>query len=304
MNRLSIRTARSRMKLTLAATALSAAALLAASLAANSPVAAAEEASAAQRVGQARDAALEGRLEEAVELCAQALKADADYRPAYELRARLYDALKRHEAAASDYSELIRRDPRNADLYDARGSSRFKNNEIEASIADFDKAIERDPARERGHWKRGISYYYAGEFEKGRKQFEAYQTFDDNDVENAAWRYLCMARESSPREAAADILKIKDDRRVPMMQVYELYRGAATPESVLEKSKAGEPNPAELNNRLFYAHLYIGLYYDAAGDRQQALDHVRQAEKHRIGHYMWDVARVHRLRLEAAQAPR
>ena len=35
---------------------------------------------------------------------------------------------------------------------------------------------------------------YAGEFAKGAKQFVDYQTFHSQDVENSAWRYLCVAR--------------------------------------------------------------------------------------------------------------
>ena len=82
-------------------------------------------------------------------------------------------------------AELDRRievNPDNAGLYDRRGSEYFIRGKIKESIQDFDRAIKIDPRRERGHWKRGISYYYAAEYDKGRKQFEAYQTFDDNDV--------------------------------------------------------------------------------------------------------------------------
>ena len=50
----------------------------------------------------------------------------------------------------------------------------------------------------------------------------------------------------------------------------------------------------ELNRRRFYAHLYLGLYYESLGDPQRALRHLTSATEHRIGHYMWDVARVAR----------
>ena len=41
-----------------------------------------------------------------------------------------------------------------------------------------------------------------------------------------------------------------------------------------------------------------GLYYEAAGDNAKAKEHITTAaEKHKIGHYMWDVARVHAERL-------
>lgn len=189
-----------------------------------------------------------------------------------------------------------------ADAHDARGAEYFKLGLIDESIADFDAAIRIDPPRERGHWRRGIAYYYAGQFDKGQRQFEAYQTFDDNDVENAVWRYLCMARRVGVQQARDDLLRIRDDRRVPMMQIYALFAGRARIDDVLDAIRQGEPTERERNARRFYAHLYLGLYYDAAGQPQQAAQHMQQAVAHRIGHYMWDVAYLHHRLLQSRPA--
>ena len=161
-------------------------------------------------------------------------------------------------------------------------------------MADFDKAVQLDPERKPWHWRRGISYYYAGEFVKGQRQFEGYQTVDDSDVENAAWRYLCMARKLGVDEARKAILRIGDDRRVPMRQIYDLYAGRLKPADVIAATEAGDPSKREINQRRFYAHLYLGLYWEVHGNRQLAGKHLLlAADEHRIGHYMWDVARVH-----------
>ncbi len=183
---------------------------------------------------------------------------------------------------------------RAAAAFDRRGGDHFVAGRIKESVADFDMAVKLDPKREPWHWRRGISYYYAGEFEKGKKQFEGYQTVDSSDVENATWRYLCMARLSGAAEASKAILKIGDDRRVPMRQIYDLYAGKLKPEDVLKAATAGKPPPPALNMRLFYAHLYLGLYYEAAGREKLARKHLyKAADDHRIGHYMWDVAHIH-----------
>lgn len=43
-----------------------------------------------------------------------------------------------------------------------------------------------------------------------------------------------------------------------------------------------------------YAHLYLGLYYEAAGETRKARDHLRQAAAARLkGDYMHDVAKIH-----------
>lgn len=177
--------------------------------------------------------------------------------------------------------------------YNRRGAEHFKLGHIQESLDDFDRAIKLDPAQAPYNWQRGISLYYAGRYEDGRKQFELHQTVNSNDVENAVWRYLCMARAGTVASARAAILPIQHDARVPMMQIYALYQGKLGVDDVLAAAKAGNPPADELNDRLFYAHLYIGLYYEAAGDGKAAREHIERAVSYRADHYMGDVARVH-----------
>ncbi len=79
-----------------------------------------------------------------------------------------------------------------------------------------------------------------------------------------------------------------------MMQIYEMFRGKAKPAAVL--NAAGTSRDA-----LFFAHLYIGLYYEAEGDAVKSRQHISLAAgEFSRDHYMGDVARVHmRLRQPA-----
>ena len=209
-------------------------------------------------------------------------------------RANLHAALDQRESAIADYDEVIRLDPKRAEVYDQRGSQHFMLGHIAESIADFDKYISLVPDQEPHHWKRGISYYYAARYDEGRKQFEGYQTVDDNDVENAVWRYLCMARTVGTEKARESLLPIKADRRVPMMEVYALFAGRAKPADVLAAARAGNPRQDALEMRLFYADLYLGLYAEAAGDARGALEHMDEAAKRsKKADYMGAVSRVH-----------
>lgn len=207
-----------------------------------------------------------------------------------------------HEQAIALYDRLLAIDPKHAEYYDLRGSQHFMLGHIDESIADFDRFLALRPDQEPWHWKRGISYYYAGRYDDGRRQFEGYQTVDDSDVENAVWRFLCMARGQGLAAAREGLLKIKQDRRVPMMEIYALYGGKLSPDDVLSAAEAGSPSPEELNARLFYAHLYLGLYYDATGDADSARKHINTAREHKLGHYMWNVAEVHAKRWQAKPA--
>lgn len=182
-----------------------------------------------------------------------------------------------------------------ANELEARGSEAFRAARFAESVADFDAEIALDPRRGPWHWKRGISLYYAGRYADGARQFEGYQTVDGNDVENAVWRFLCQARdpEVGPERARREILVIKDDRRVPMRQIYDLFAGKMQPDDVLQAVEVGDPQGDVRNGRLFYAHLYLGLYFDVMDDAVRARTHLDEAVKHKIGHYMWDVAKVH-----------
>lgn len=200
-------------------------------------------------------------------------------------------------------SALIEKQPKVANLYDLRGQLHFKVGNIDESVQDFDQAVKLDPSRAASHWQRGIAYYYAGKFEAGIQQFEGYQTVDDSDVENAVWRFLCMAQAKDFKTARQRILKIGEDRRVPMRQIYDLFAGTATEQQVLAAAKAGAPSEEILNQRLFYAYQYLGLYAEAQGKAEQCLKYTQAAVEHKISHYMWDVAKVHLQLRSKAKSP-
>ena len=117
--------------------------------------------------------------------------------------------------------------------------------------------------------------------------------------ENSTWRYLCMARSVGVEKARGTMLPIENDPRIPMMQIYDLYRGKRTPDEVLDAARAGAPTDEVLAGRLFYAHLYLGLYYEANGESELAKKYIYLAADEKLSHsnrintYMWDVAHVH-----------
>ena len=198
-----------------------------------------------------------------------------------------------HANAVAALDAVIRRQPDQAAAYYWRGRSNFCLGRIKEAVADFDRHIALAPKEAARQWERGIALYYAERFNDGAQQFELYQTYHDNDVENSVWRYLCLARAKGVEEARKTMLPIKNDTRVPMMAIYGLYRGEQKPDDVWKAVEQGSPSEAEQNARRFYAHLYLGLWHEAQGENDKAQRHLAQAEKHKIGHYMWDVARVH-----------
>jgi lipoprotein NlpI len=156
----------------------------------------------------------------------------------------------------------------------------------------FDAVAAAVPDREPELWQRGLALYYAGRYADGRRQFELHRTVNPNDVENVAWHFACVARESGAAAARAAVLPVGEDRRVPMKQVRDLCSGRATPDDLVA---AAEKSPEESRrNDLCFAHLYAGLYYDAIGDEDRAKKHMLLAAgPFSMDHYMGRVARVH-----------
>src|SRR5204863_6225006 len=150
--------------------------------------------------------------------------------------------LGQHTEAISACNKGLELDPSTAEVLDLRGSEQFKLGHLAESLADFDRFLKLRPDALPGHWKRGITLYYLGKYDEGRKQFEGYEKLDTNDVENAVWHFLCVARKDGVEKARASILKIGRDRRVPMMKVYEMFKGTAKPEDVLKSVEEGKPS--------------------------------------------------------------
>jgi lipoprotein NlpI len=172
-----------------------------------------------------------------------------------------------------------------------RGEEHFRHARIAKSIADFDRQVQLQPNTAAEHWQRGIAYYYAGEYEKGARQFELHQTINQQDVENAAWHFLCLVRapKGSLEAARKKLMPVTHDSRVPMAQIQQLFAGTMTPEEVL---RVGQEAGGAAK---FYADLYVGLYYEARSRNDESLRLVALAADNPVArkNYMGDVARVH-----------
>jgi lipoprotein NlpI len=156
----------------------------------------------------------------------------------------------------------------------------------------FDQLVAAVPGAEPELWRRGLALYYADRFAEGREQFERHRTVNPNDVENAAWHFLCVARLDGPQAARDAMLPVGEDPRIPMKQIFALYAGMCEPEEVLAAAENGEGEARR--NQLCYAHLYLGLYFEALGDEVRAREHITQAAgPFRMDHYMGKVAVMH-----------
>lgn len=160
------------------------------------------------------------------------------------------------------------------------------------SVDAFDRLIKLQPDAKPSLWQRGLALYHADKFKEGREQFEVHQTVNPNDVENAAWHFICVAKADGIEVARKHLIPIKGDSRVPMKEVHDLFAGKGTVEAVMKAAAAGDESSRR--NQLCYAHLYLGLYFEALGDVAKAKEHmVKAAVDYKMDHYMGKSAQVH-----------
>jgi lipoprotein NlpI len=170
-----------------------------------------------------------------------------------------------------------------------RAISDFLAGRIRESVDGLDRVATLAPKDAPALWQRGIALYYAERYRDCRLQFESHRTVNPADVENAAWHFLCVAKQESPTRARAALLPVGRDPRRPMTEVYAMFRGDLTSEQVL---KAAGDDPSAR----FYALLYVGLFYEAIGDMPRARKYITAAssdEFSRAGGFMNRVAKVH-----------
>lgn len=226
----------------------------------------------------------------------KALVEDRDYDKVVQLLAPLLE----RDPSRDENAQVARRYA--AAALHARGEDHFRQARINEAIRDFDREIELSPGSDPHHWQRGIAYYYAGEYEKGARQFERHQSVNPQDVENAVWHFLCAVRMpgGSIEAARTQLMPVERDARVPMREIHQMFAGSIGPEDVLKVAGGG----ADVAD--FYADLYVGLYYEAVGRPDESRRFVERAARNPSARrsYMGDVARVHaRRRARGAEEP-
>ena len=213
---------------------------------------------------------------------------------AHWVRGKAREELGDFAGAIDDYRFVTRVVPNEPGVLLALGAASFKNAEMERSISAFDSAARLDRGLEARLWQRGIAHYYARQFTDGARQFEIHRTVNPEDVENSVWHFLCVAASDGAEAARSGLIPVSHDRRSPMMEILSLFRGEIDPSKVLDAAETASGNE-QASPPMFYAHLYLGLYYEAIGEPAVSAEHIGKAVGFDLPHdYMWQVARVHR----------
>lgn len=216
------------------------------------------------------------------------------------LRAQAIRAMQAgdRDAATKSADKLLDLKPNDPTTLRLVGDVYLRCGDVDSAVEQFDRYLELEPSALPGLWQRGIALYFAGKYEAGVEQFEVHRRVNPNDVENAAWHFLCVAKARSFDEAKKLVLPAPNDPRIPMDEVLKMLSDGDT-EKVALKMDSIPTGSANREDADFYGNFYLGLYADAEGDETKALRYLKQSAKDVPHHYMGDVARVYVTYLEA-----
>lgn len=249
----------------------------------------------ADLIEQVRAARAAGRLSEALAAADRLVALDPRSPEARAIRADLRAALRDFPGAVEDWTVVVvEANPDDPRATDRRGDARLFAGDPAGAIDDFDRAIALRPDLAAHHWRRGIALYYAGRFADGARQFDLHETVNPRDVENAAWRFLCMARDPviGFDRARTELLATRGDGRIPMTEIHAMFAGKADAAAVLAAAEAAPED--ERPAARFYARLYVGLLAEASGDEATAKENLsRAAREDFVPIYMGEIAVLH-----------
>ena len=249
----------------------------------------------------------DGKTNDAFALALRAIRSDPTNYLGFRFRGQLREAAQQFELSVADYTLAIQQAPQKSSLYLMRARVLFKAGRVNEGIVDWAHFIEteKDALKAPELFDYGIANVIADKMDVGRKQFEWYATLYPDDVENAAWHFLCVAKKDGVDAARAQLMKVGKDERPPMMALYGLFKGTNDVAAVWSAVAAGNPTVAERDQREFWARLYIGIYYEASGRGNLATRYLGTAAAmartasftNQTVSYMIDVGRVYRDKL-------
>jgi len=229
---------------------------------------------------QAIEAFDDGDTNRMLSLMDHAVSMDVTNHFAYIKRAQLYDLIGKNAQAASDYTRALGTvgvDKKYADVFMMRGCAFFKLGKLRAAAGDWATFIELKPDKEADHWQICVALTLLGKFTDAQRQFEWHWTANAKDMEVAFWHFLCVARTDGIDAAREKLIEVEQEERVPMRALYELFQGKGSAADVWLAVEEDDPNDNERNRREFFANYYLGLYHEAEGKLEEAIELVSAA---------------------------
>ncbi|MEM9644993.1 MAG: hypothetical protein AAF989_08355 [Planctomycetota bacterium] len=181
------------------------------------------------------------------------------------------------------------------------GEAELRAGKIEDSIVSFERAISLagDDEFTAGLWQYGISLFFAKRYDEGTKLFDQYQQFGPDDVETAAWHFMCMAKAKDVETARQNVIEIYGDGRPAMKEVHQRLSGGE--DSIVHDAIRKAKGTPRQGAAIFFGNFYLGAIADAEGDLPRAKRRMKVAAISPYTEFMADVAKVYSKQLDGSQ---
>ena len=223
------------------------------------------------------------------------LQAQSDSQAAYQNYRKAVGLLnqKNYDEASEAAAKAAQLAPKSAEIQQRCAEILYRSGKTKKSLPLFDRANELSPEIAPHNWQRGIALGSAGLWKQGAAQFKSHHDVNPDDVENSAWYFLCVAKSKGLADAEKTVIPSRGDGRQPMMSILQMLKKEIKPAEVVTAAKTNTREGYARKNALFYADLYLGLYYDSLNDESNAIKYLKRSMTHGVEGYMADTARVY-----------
>lgn len=186
------------------------------------------------------------------------------------IRARTSFRKKLFDAAIADYTEIIRRFPKNEFTYLERGVTYYNKVEFERAIADFDHVIELKPNFERAYYSRGAANLRKGDLDQSIADYNQAITLKPNDAYAYVYRSAVYRAKGELDPAMADCaqaMKIAPENKFPYICRAITYKAMGDADHAI----ADYDHVIGLDAKDASAYRYRGTVYFLSGAFAKAL---------------------------------
>ncbi|MBE8950600.1 MAG: tetratricopeptide repeat protein [Quinella sp. 3Q1] len=161
-----------------------------------------------QKVEEATRFLDNGKYEDAIKLCNEALELNSDNELAYLRRGNAYYGLKQNERAIQDFNKALEF-KQHEFMYTSRGNAYGNLGQYERAIQDYNKALQLNPNLADAYYNRGNVYARLGNFKQAIADVTKAIELNPNFAMAYHLRGLCYQELGDEEKVQADFAKAK-----------------------------------------------------------------------------------------------
>ena len=208
----------------------------------------------------------------------KALALDPKDMEAYWLRAYAYRYRKKDTAKAiADYTKALAIDPSDSTNRTSRADAYEQTGRFDLAIADYDEWIKRNPKGAFGYWARGRLMLVQGRSADAAADLAKAVSLKTNDPYNVLWLHMARLKSGTDDKAELEANAAKLDRKIWPAALINYFTGKANVAQVLADAAKGE-GPAKITQTC-EAMIFLAQDDLAKGRRDDGMTRLQTANR-------------------------